>query len=44
MPYVFPHEDLFVGLVLVVLVGLVIVRVVVARTRRARIRHGDESD
>lgn len=42
MPYVFLHEDLFVGLVLAVIIGLVIVRVVVARKQRAR--HGDESD
>lgn len=38
MPYVFPNEELFVGGVAFVIVGLLIVRVVAVRKQRARRR------
>ena len=36
MPYVFPNEELFVGGVVFVIVGLLIVRAVAVRKQRAR--------
>ncbi len=36
MPYVFPHEDLFVWGVAFVILGLLLVRVVVARKHKNR--------
>ena len=38
MPYVFPNEELFVGGVAFVIVGLLIVRAVAAKKQRARRR------
>lgn len=43
MPYVFPQEDLFVGVVVFVIVGLLIVRAVVVRKQRARRGESDHS-
>lgn len=44
MPYVFPYEDYFVVGVALVILGLVLVRVIVARTRNRTDRHGDRPD
>lgn len=38
MPYVFPNEELFVGGVVFVIIGLLIVRAVAVKKQRARRR------
>ena len=40
MPYVFPNEELFVGGVVFVIIGLLIVRAVAVKKQRAR-RHAE---
>ncbi len=44
MPYVFPYENLFIGGVAFVIVGLLLMRAVVARKKKGKDRHGDETD
>jgi len=41
MPYVFPYEHIFMGGIAVLIVGLVMVRVKVARQRRAQSQSDD---
>lgn len=42
MPYVFPYEDLFVGGVACVILGLLLVRVIVAKKQKGKGREADE--
>lgn len=41
MPYVFPYEDLFTGLVAAVIIGLLLTRIAVTRRLR-RQREGEQ--
>lgn len=41
MPYVFPHEDIFVAGVAILIVGLLVYRIAIARARK-RSGHGDQ--
>jgi hypothetical protein len=42
MPYLFPYEDLFVGGVVFMILGLLLVRAVVAKKQREK--DGDRTD
>ena len=42
MPYVFPYEDFFVGGVACVILGLLVVRVIVAKQQKGKGREADE--
>lgn len=42
MPYVFPYEDLFVGGVACVILGLLFLRVIVAKKQKGKGRKADE--
>ncbi|MCY3955251.1 MAG: hypothetical protein OXF47_04565 [Nitrospira sp.] len=42
MPYVFPHEDFFVGGVACVILGLLFLRVIVAKKQKGKGREADE--
>ena len=42
MPYLLPYEDLFVGGVVFMILGLLLVRVVVAKKQKGKGREADE--
>lgn len=43
MPYVFPYEDLFIGLVVAVIIGLLLTRIAVTRRLRRESENGQRN-
>ena len=42
MPYVFPYEEIFIGGVACVILGLLLIRVIVAKKQKGKGRETDE--
>jgi uncharacterized membrane-anchored protein YhcB (DUF1043 family) len=43
MPYVFPYEDLFIGLVTAVIIGALLARLALVRRLHAKSQSGDRT-